>query len=66
MNNASINLHGYCNNYILLYNFARTEMDEFWTWLAKMWYIFYYKNIDERVKMHSFLRIKFRCASYVS
>ena len=29
MNNASINLHGYCNNYILLYNFARTDMDEF-------------------------------------
>ena len=29
MNNASINLHGYYNNYILLYNFAWTDMDEF-------------------------------------
>ena len=37
MNIASINLHGYYNKNVFLHkNFALSDMNEFWTWLAKM------------------------------
>ena len=36
MNIASINLHGYYNKNVFLHNFTLSDMNEFWTWLAKM------------------------------
>ena len=42
MNNVSVNLHG--GNYVFLHNFAWSDVDEFWAWLAKMRYYFYYKS----------------------
>ena len=46
MNSASVNLYGYYNNYIFLYNFTWLDVGEFWVWLAKMWSVFYYIGID--------------------
>ena len=39
-------IHGYSSNHIVLHNFALSEMGESWTWLVKMWSLFYYTNTN--------------------
>jgi len=46
MNSAIINLHGYYSNNIFLHNFAWSDVSEFWAWLGKMWYCFYYTSTN--------------------
>ena len=36
MNSDCTNLHGYCNNNVILHNFARSDVSEFLAWLTKM------------------------------
>jgi len=40
MNNISINLHGYYNNYVFSNIFSWIDVSEFWIWFTKMWYLF--------------------------
>ena len=44
MNNISVNLYGYCSNYVFLHNFPWLDVGEFKTKLVKMLYFFYYIN----------------------
>ena len=39
-------IHGYSSNHIVLHNFAWFEMGESWTWLVKIWSLFYYTNTN--------------------
>ena len=51
-------IHGYSSNHIVLHNFAWFEMGESWTWLVKMWSLFYYTNTNANALSISIWRSK--------
>ena len=56
MNNVSVNLHDCYWKHIFLYKFTWPDMNEFWAWLVKMWYFFYYINTNVSALRHKFVR----------
>ena len=46
MNNASVNLHCYCNNFTNLNIFNLTNVGNFGTWMCKIESIFYFALFD--------------------
>ena len=46
MNTTSVNLYDYYSKYAFLPNFVQLDVGEFWAWMVKMWYFFYYSSID--------------------